>query len=342
MTPPFTLNSRILTLVASISEQVGKLNVSADQSVDLRLRRINQVRTIHGTLAIEGNELSEAQITAILSGKRVIAPVKEVQEAKNAITVYEKLLDWKPDFQDDMLQAHQTLMLGLLDTAGQYRAGGVGVMKEGKVIHMAPPASRVTYLMEELFTWLASSDDHALIKSCVFHYEFEFIHPFSDGNGRMGRLWQTLILSQWQPLFAHLPVENLIHQNQDAYYHAINISTQSTDSAPFIEFMLSMIEKALNELDAVSDPKNLATAHPQVNPHVTPQVNRLLEHLMGEMSRDELQGLCQLKDRKSFSQRYLKPALEAKLIEMTIPDNPRSRSQRYRLTPQGQAVKDSL
>jgi len=342
MTPPFTLNSRILTLVASISEQVGKLNVSADQSVDLRLRRINQVRTIHGTLAIEGNELSEAQITAILSGKRVIAPVKEVQEAKNAITVYEKLLDWKPEFQDDMLQAHQTLMLGLLDTAGRYRAGGVGVMKEGKVIHMAPPASRVTHLMEELFTWLASSDDHALIKSCVFHYEFEFIHPFSDGNGRMGRLWQTLILSQWQPLFAHLPVENLIHQNQDAYYHAINISTQSTDSAPFIEFMLSMIEKALNELDAVSDPKNLATATPQVNPHVTPQVNRLLEHLMGEMSRDELQSLCQLKDRKSFSQRYLKPALEAKLIEMTIPDNPRSRSQRYRLTPQGQAVKDSL
>ncbi len=335
MQPPFTLNSHILSLVADISERLGKISVTHSHDIDLRLRRINQVRTIQGTLAIEGNELSEAQVTAILAGKRVLAPIKEVQEAKNAIDVYERLRDWDPQVESDLLKAHQRLMMGMIDSAGRYRNSGVGVMKDGQVIHMAPPADRVATLMRDLFTWLKTSDDHPLIKSCVFHYEFEFIHPFSDGNGRMGRLWQTLILSHWQPLFAVLPVENLIHQHQQAYYQAINQSTRDTDSRAFIEFMLTMIRHALVELEQT----DLNSTAPQVSPHVTPQVRLLLSQVAGEMSREQLQSACELKDRKSFTARYLKPALEAGYIEMSIPNKPRSRSQRYRLTRLGDELK---
>jgi len=214
-------------------------------------------------------------------------------------------------------------MIGLIDAAGMYRSGGVGVMKGDQIIHMAPPANRVPFLMEGLLQWLKQSRDHPLIKSCVFHYEFEFIHPFSDGNGRMGRLWQSLILAQWQPLFANLPVESLIHQNQDEYYAAINQSTQATDSARFIEFMLRIILDVLTE--------DAETSDAQSTPQVTPQIMELLRVLDGEMLRGEIQEKLGLKDRKSFSDRYLKPALGAGLIEMTIPDKPTSRLQRYRL-----------
>ncbi|MGD6740010.1 Fic family protein (plasmid) [Photobacterium leiognathi subsp. mandapamensis] len=334
MQPPFTINNQILNLVADISERLGKISVTHSQDIDLRLRRINQVRTIHGTLAIEGNELTEAQVTAILGGKRVLAPVKEVQEAKNAIAVYEKLTNWDPETESNLLDAHKCLMMGMIDSAGQYRNSGVGVMKDGQVIHMAPPADRTPTLMRDLFEWLKASDDHPLIKSCVFHYEFEFIHPFSDGNGRMGRLWQTLILSHWQPLFAVLPVENLIHQYQQEYYQAINQSTIETDSRTFIEFMLRMIKQALFELE-----QSKTNNTPQVSHHVNPQVSLLLSHLDGEMSREQLQSACLLKDRKSFTARYLKPALEAGYIEMTDPSKPRSRSQRYRLTALGDELK---
>ncbi len=334
MKPPFTISNQILKLVADISECLGKISVTHSQDIDLRLRRINQVRTIHGTLAIEGNALTEAQVTAILGGKRVIAPVKEVQEAKNAIAVYEQLTNWDPEIESDLLDAHKCLMMGMIDSAGQYRSSGVGVMKDGQVIHMAPPADRTPTLMRDLFEWLKTCDDHPLIKSCVFHYEFEFIHPFSDGNGRMGRLWQTLILSHWQPLFAVLPVENLIHQHQQEYYQAINQSTVETDSRTFIAFMLSMIKQALFELAQTN-----ADHTPQESPHVTPQVNLLLSHLDGEMSREQLQSACLLKDRKSFTARYLKPALEAGYIEMTDPSKPKSRTQRYRLTALGDELK---
>ncbi|ORT52626.1 cell division protein Fic (plasmid) [Vibrio sp. qd031] len=338
MQPPFTLNNQILSLVADISERLGKISVTHSYDIDLRLRRINQVRTIHGTLAIEGNELTEEQVTAILGGQRVLAPIKEVQEAKNAIAVYEQLPNWLPEIESNLLDAHKSLMIGMIDSAGQYRDSGVGVMKDGQVIHMAPPAQRVPTLMRDLFAWLESSDDHPLIKSCVFHYEFEFIHPFSDGNGRMGRLWQTLILSRWQPIFAMLPVENLIHQHQQQYYQAINQSTLETDSRAFIGFMLGMIRQALIELEQ----SNVRHVAPQESHQVSPQVNLLLNRISGEMSREQLQNACELKDRKSFTARYLKPALEADLIEMTQPDAPRSRSQRYRLTTLGQDVQQGF
>ena len=196
-------------------------------------------------------------------------------------------------------------------------------MNGDQVVHMAPSANRVKNLMADLFDWLANTEEPLLIASSVFHHEFEFIHPFSDGNGRMGRLWQTLILTQWNPLFANLPVESMVHEHQREYYEAINLSTKKTDSAPFIEFMLQMI---LNTLESSSS---------LVTPQVAPQVIELLIAIKGEMSRDDLQAALGLQDRKSFSERYLKPALNAGLIEMTIPEKPNSRLQKYRLTTKG-------
>jgi Fic family protein len=321
--PPYTITPAILNRVAQIGEAVGRLSVLTDQAKALRLRRINRIRTIRGSLAIEGNTLSEAQITAILEGRRVIAPPKEVQEVRNAIAAYDHFDKWRPEVEADLLEAHRILMAGLIDEAGVYRRGGVGVLAGSRVIHMAPPAKRVQALMRDLFLWLAGSDTHPLVTGSVFHYEFEFIHPFADGNGRMGRLWQSLILAHWNPLFADIPVESLVFEHQAEYYRALQESTNQTDSAPFIDFMLRMI------LNAVT------TAAPQVAPRVTPQVAQLLSVIRGEMSREGLQNSLKLHDRKSFRERYLKPALTAQLIEMTIPDKPNSRLQKYRLTDKG-------
>jgi Fic family protein len=321
--PPYTITPEILNRVAAISEAIGRLTALTDQARALRLRRINRIRTIRGSLAIEGNTLSEAQVTAILEGKRVIAPPREVQEVKNALAAYDRFDSWKPEAEKDLLEAHRILMSGLIDEAGMYRHGGVGVMAGQQVIHMAPPAGRVPHLMSDLFGWLAATDAHPLIASSVFHYEFEFIHPFADGNGRIGRLWQSLILARWNPLFADIPVESLIFEHQAEYYHALQESTRQTDSAPFIAFMLRMI------LDTVT------TSTPQVSPQVTPQVGELLAAIRGEMGREALQAALELSDRKSFRERYLKPALADGLIEMTIPEKPNSRLQKYRLTDKG-------
>lgn len=365
-TPPFTLTNNILSLVASISEQLGRLSATVNSNQALLLRKVNRVRTIQGSLAIEGNQLSEDQITAILEGKRVIAPAREVQEASNALNVYEQLDTFKFDDEKALLLAHKNLMLGLIDSAGQYRTSGVGVIKNDKVIHMAPPEGQVPRLMADLFGWLKNSDDHTLIKSCVFHYEFEFIHPFIDGNGRMGRLWQTLILKQYHEAFTYLPVESLVSAHQTDYYKAIAESTKHSNSTPFIEFMLSMIDQALQQLyqtqlnqEQQGNEPSISNQSPQVNPQVTPpvidqdnvagglllsdQVLALLNVMLSEgelnktkrFKREILQSLLGLSDKKSFTQRYLKPALTDGLIEMTIPDKPTSRLQQYQVTTSG-------
>lgn len=322
--PPYTLTPAIVRLVSEISEAIGRLSAQPDTSTALRLRRINRIRTIQGSLAIEGNSLSEAQITAILDGKRIIAPPREIQEVRDAIAAYDRLEHWHPHVEKELLKAHRILMTGLLDEPGVYRRGGVGVLSGEHVIHMAPPAGRVRALMRDLLQWLGGTDQHPLVASSIFHYEFEFIHPFDDGNGRLGRLWQTLILTRWNPLFAHIPVESLVYERQEEYYQALQHSTQQTDSAPFIEFMLRMI------LGAVA-----SAATPQDDPQVSPQVTRLLEAMMDEMSREDLQSALGLLDRKSFRERYLMPALAEGLIEMTHPDKPNSRLQKYRLTDKG-------
>lgn len=257
--PPYSITSSMLKSVAEISERVGQLSVSFSTSQSLRLRRANRIRTVQGSLAIEGNTLNEQQITEILAGKRVIAPPKEILEVQNALQAYSQLERFRPEQEKDLLKAHKLLMNGLVDDAGVYRQSGVGVMSGTQVVHMAPGANQVPRLMKSLFQWLKKSDLPPLISSCIFHYEFEFIHPFSDGNGRMGRLWQTLMLAKWQPIFNDIPIESLIHQYQQDYYHAIRESTKLSDSAPFIEFMLNMITQSLALIAPISSDENIKT-----------------------------------------------------------------------------------
>ena len=251
--PPFTITPTILKQVSEISESIGRLSAHLEQTQALRLRRANRIRTVQGSLAIEGNTLSETQVTAILDGKRIIAPPKDIREVQNALRAYEFLSTWQWTREQDLLHAHQVLMAGLLNDAGHYRQSGVGVMSGDVVVHMAPGADQVPRLMQDLFHWLKRSELPALISSSIFHYEFEFIHPFADGNGRMGRLWQTLILSQWQKAFMDIPIESLIYQHQNEYYQAIRTSTVKTDCAPFIEFMLGIIAKTLLETQSITE-----------------------------------------------------------------------------------------
>ena len=243
--PPFTVSAKAINLIAKISGQLERYAIRMEQEDTLRLRRANRIKTIHSSLAIEGNTLSEGEVQAVLEGKKVVAPLKEIQEVKNAIKTYELYPKLNPFSIQDLLLAHGTMMSGLVDEAGMFRKGGVGVFDGDKPIHIAPPADRVRDLMSDLFGWLENADDHLLIRSCVFHYEFEFIHPFADGNGRIGRLWQSLILGRLNPIFEHLPVENMVYSNQQAYYHAINRSSDLGDSGPFIDFMLEEILNAL-------------------------------------------------------------------------------------------------
>jgi len=344
--PPFTLTATLISQVAAIAERIGRM--SAGPSSSLRLRRINRIRTIRGSLAIEGNTLSEAQITAILDGKPVIAPPREVQEARNALASYEQLAHWKPTNERHLLSAHASLMKGLMDGVGAYRRGGVGVMQGERVVHMAPPADRVPLLMRNLLHWLASTDQHPLISSCVFHYEFEFIHPFADGNGRLGRLWQTLILCGWNPLFAYVPVESLVHAHQADYYRVLTESTQRSDSAVFIEFMLQRLLDAIDVPSVAKTPMKVrGRGFPGVTGEVTGgvtggvagevtgEVQRLLAVVDGEMKRADLQAALSLKHEDHFRAAYLRPALDRGLIEMTIPNKPNSRLQKYRLTAAG-------
>ena len=321
--PPYRITTDILSRVAEIAEAVGRAE-AAGLSQDLRLRRINRIRSIQGSLAIEGNILTEEQISTILDGKPVVAPPRDVQEARNAIKAYERYERWNPASEADLLTAHEILMTGLVDAPGHYRHSRVAVMGPDGIQHVGPPAARVPSLMAELLAWLRRTDEHPLIASSVFHYEFEFIHPFEDGNGRMGRLWQTLILTGWKALFAHVPVESLVRARQSDYYQAIRDSSSQGGRTPFVAFMLDTILAAVRT--------------PQEAPHVSPQVRRLLSVLAGEMSRRDILHALGLSDRKSLRERYLSPALRDGYVEMTRPDAPNAPNQRYRLTAPGRQL----
>ena len=248
MKPPYDITLKILKLIGSISEKIGEVNANYLNKQSPQLRKQNRIKTIHSSLQIEGNTLTEEQITALIENKRVIGPQKDVLEVLNAIKVYEKLEEYKFSSVKNFQKAHYELMNGLIESAGKYRKKGVGIVKGTKVEHIAPPHENVPHLMRDLFEYLKDSNELTLIKSCVFHYEVEFIHPFIDGNGRMGRLWQTLILMSEYPIFEFLPFETLISQTQDDYYKSLSLSDKSGKSTYFIEYMLSVIDKSLESL----------------------------------------------------------------------------------------------
>lgn len=248
MKPPYEITPKILKLIRTISEKIGEINANYLTKQSPQLRKQNRIKTIHSSLKIEGNTLTEEQITALVENKRIIGPEKDILEVLNAIKVYEKLGSYKFSSDKSFLKAHLELMNGLIESAGKYRKQGVGIVKGTTVEHIAPPFENVPYLMNDLFEYLKDSEELTLIKSCVFHYEMEFIHPFLDGNGRMGRLWQTLILMTEYPVFEFLPFETLISKTQAEYYRSLALSDKSGKSTAFIEYMLGVIEKSLETL----------------------------------------------------------------------------------------------
>jgi Fic family protein len=258
MNPPYQITPEILKLIVSVSEKIGQINSRFLDKPSPKLRKENRIKTIHSSLSIEGNTLTTEQITALIENKRIIGPEKDVNEVLNAISVYNQLHSFDPNSSKSFLNAHQILMKGLVPDNGHYRKKGVGIVAGDRITHLAPPAENVPHLMNDLFTYLTSSNDISLIKSCVFHYELEFIHPFIDGNGRMGRLWQTIILMKEYPVFEFIPFENLILSTQAEYYQALSISDKTGSSTPFIEYMLKVIDDSLvNMLDLKG--RNLTT-----------------------------------------------------------------------------------
>ena len=253
--PPFEITPTILNQVGLISEEITQLQFN-EQSLSPQLRKTNKIKTITGTLQIEGNTLTEEQVSAILDGKRVLGSARELAEVQGAIVAYEQLKQFDPASTSDLLKAHGLLMGDILKNTGQFRSQSVGIHQGDKVIHVAPSAHQVSGLMADLLRWLKNSEHHPLIASSVFHYEFEFIHPFMDGNGRMGRLWQTLILSRWKPVFQYLPLESIILDHQQAYYQALAQADDDANATAFIRFMLDAILQTIEKSAPVNAPEN--------------------------------------------------------------------------------------
>ena len=295
--PPFEITSKIIELISKISEKLGEITSIQNNPLHIQLRKENRIKTIHSSLAIENNSLTIEQITAIINGKRVLGNPNEIKEVKNSIQAYDLLLSLNPYDENDLLKAHKLMMQDLVSNSGKYRVDGVGIFDGEKVVHVAPQAKRVPELMANLFEWLKTSDIHPLIKSCVFHYEFEFIHPFQDGNGRLGRLWQTVILKEWKEIFAWLPVETLIKENQKEYYNVLGVSDSVANSTKFIEFMLSII---LNTIEEIIQTEKKVTV--KVTVKVTLNQKKILEVIKNnpQITQEELANVIGL-TRKSIN-----------------------------------------
>lgn len=327
--PPFHMTDKMISLIADISEQVGRITVLQEGTISPHLRRENRIRTIHSSLAIEHNSLSLEQVTAILDGKRVLGNPNEIKEVQNAYDAYELMLRLDPTSVDDLLKAHKLMMNGLMSENGKFRSSGVGVFDGEVLIHMAPPAEFVPKHIHNLFAWYQQSELHPLIKSAVFHYEFEFIHPFADGNGRMGRMWHSLLLGKWKELFFWLPIEELIQSRQKEYYDALGAADKQADSAGFVELMLEIIRDSLAEVTVVG--RSTDQDNDQVADQNKTPAERLLSALDGEtLSAADLMERLGLSHKPTFRKNYLNPALEQNLIERTIPDKPNSRNQKYK------------
>ena len=320
--PPYEITDEMLELVSEIMENLGKLSGIHELKKLPRLRKVNRIKSIHSSLAIENNTLSIEQVTDVIDGKRVLGPKEDIIAVQNANLAYKELENINPFSLDDLLKIHGIMMSGLISEAGKIRTGQVGIYnQDGKVVHLAPPANFVSKQLIGLFDWIKSSPANMLIKSSVFHYEFEFIHPFCDGNGRMGRLWQTALLASWKPIFAWIPIESIIKDNQEEYYNAIAQSTNQAKSNKFIVFMLDVINKAIK--DILIDTKNHYN-------HINNQITKLMKVIESyPQSATELMQKLNLKSRVGFRKNYLQPALDAGLIGMTEPNKPTSKNQKY-------------
>ncbi|WP_282131552.1 Fic family protein [Pseudoalteromonas aliena] len=330
--PPFTITAKIIHYISDIAEALGKLSVFYNKN-DIHQDHENIVKNqIQNTLAIEGSDLTSPHInTPHRDDGSLVAEI--VQEKNDIANTYNQLDNWDTNLCNDFLSAHKTLTLSRGSNAGHYRTSNVD---KGKRLQMAPQALHIPQMMEELFSWLASSNQHPLIKSSVFHYELKFIHPFVDGNSRIGCIWQTQMLKQWNPLFTLIPIEGIVATSEEQYRAAISNSTETGDSCAFIEYILENVLRAvLTFSDSLSDKKPTPQQNPSTsNPQQTPQVKALINVLSqagDSLNRKQLQVKLNLKDRKHFRERYLKPAIDAALIEMTIPDKPNSKLQKYRL-----------
>ena len=320
--PPFEITNRMLNCVSSISEKLGRIETRRTLERQPHLRRNNRIQSVHSSLKIEANSLSLDSVRDVLNEREVIGPEKEIQEVKNAFAAYDQIDAVDPYSLDDLLRLHGVMTRLTVEESGVFRSGAEGVYRGGVCIHIAPPPEMVPPLMRQLFDWIAArrGEIHPLILSSVFHYEFVFIHPFRDGNGRMARLWQTALLSRWNPLFEYIPIESQIERFQDGYYDAIAVSTSEGSSTAFVEFMLDRIDEVLDRVIAQ-----------ERGGGQTEQVRRLLAAMEYDTpyTAAALMRLLGLKSRDALRNNYLNPAIEEGLIQMTVPDKPTSRNQRY-------------
>ena len=322
--PPFIITDKILMYVSSISEKIGRITAIGNLDTRPYLRRNNRIKSIHSSLKIEANSLSLGQVRDVINGKTVLGEQKEILEVKNAYAAYEHLSDINPYDIKDLKKIHGVMTNNILRESGEFRSGEEGVFNGDECIFMAPPAKFVPLLVSELFDWMKKNHNqvHPLIMSCIFHYEFVFIHPFSDGNGRMARLWQTAILSKWKTIFEYIPIESQIEKFQDEYYDVIAKCHINGESTIFIEFMLSQLDKILDDISIQFN---------EENEHISEAVKRLLDVMEYDIpyTSKTLMEKLGLKSREGFRKNYLNPAIEMCVIRMTNPDTPRSRNQRY-------------
>lgn len=322
--PPFTITNEILSYVSLISEKIGRITAISNLESKPHLRKNNRIKSIHSSLKIEANSLTLGQVKDVINGKLVLGEQKEIQEVKNAYAAYERFAEIDPYSVQDLKQFHGIMTKYVIEESGAFRQGEEGVFDGERCIFMAPPARMVPQLMKELFEWMkeAQSTIHPLILSSIFHYEFVFIHPFSDGNGRMARLWHTAILSKWKPIFEYIPIESQIEKFQNEYYEAIAKCHVDGASTTFIEFMLAQIDKILDDISLQISEDN-------------EQLSEYIKKLLGVMEYDvpytskALMEKLGLKSKEGFRRNYLRPAADMNLIRMTIPDKPNSRNQRY-------------
>lgn len=300
--PPFTMTEEITNLVIEIGEQVGAVAAYDSLQPNPTLRRESRIKSIHSSLAIEQNTLTLEQVSDVIDGKRILGPPQDIREVKNAYEAYERISSLDPYSVTNLLQAHKILMEGLVKEAGVFRSKNVGVYAGSQLIHAGTPANYVPELIDQLFTWMKQSKLHPLVKSCIFHYEFEFIHPFADGNGRTGRLWQSLILQKWKPFFAWLPVETLIHEQQDGYYAALNASNTMGESTIFVTFMLKIIRDSLVDIIKTQDSHRDVGTNVGINVGINVGANEekvlLLLHQDGKLTAKVLAATLGLTERQ--------------------------------------------